>query len=125
MDLLVKVYNNKPSKIGIWYPFEFQAVRAYEALLLKCRNQKLILKMEIKSTGLLINVLSDFDSQLTIYRDIQFKPEQIIKMQQYFTGTLSLEFVHVFTRSNKQLTAKPFHQAEFLSIHQIEWISQQ
>lgn len=125
MELLVKVYADKPSKIGIWYPHEYQAVRAYETLLMKCRHQKLNLKIEIKPTGLIIQVRSDFDAQLIVYRDIQFKPEQILKMQQYFNGSVAVDFVHVFTRSNQQLIAKPFHQSEFLSVQQIEWISQQ
>ena len=108
--------------MGILYPFEFQAVRAYEQLLLRCRNQKLNLKIEIKPTGLLLAVRSDFNAQLTLYRNIQFKPDHIIKIQRYLTGQTPAEFVHVFTRSNKLLIAKPFNKPELLPINEIECI---
>lgn len=98
-------------------------MRAYEQLLLRCRNQQLNLKIEIKPSGLLIAVRSDFNAQLTLYREIQYKPEQILKMQRYLTGQVPVEFVHVFTRSNKQLIAKPFNKAELLPINAIEWIT--
>ena len=108
--------------MGILYPFEFQAVRAYEQLLLRCRNQKLNLQIEIKPTGLLLAVRSDFNAQLTLYRNIQFKPDHIIKIQRYLTGQAPAEFVHVFTRSNKLLIAKPFNKPELLPINEIECI---
>ena len=97
-------------------------MRAYEQLLLRCRNQKLNLKFEIQPASLILTVQSDFDAQRIVYKDIHYQPDQIIKMQRYLTGQVPADFVHVFTRSNKQLIAKPFNKAELLPINTIEWV---
>jgi hypothetical protein len=41
MELTIKLYNDKPPRIGIVYPNEYQGRKAYEALLDKYAGQTL------------------------------------------------------------------------------------
>jgi hypothetical protein len=122
MELMVKVYTDGRARLGILYTYEFTAVKEYETLIKNNRNQQLSLRMEMQKSKLTLVFTSSHSGAKTVYKDIEFRPEQVIRLQNAFQSGTVFEFVHVFSRANSKLIAKPFHKAEFLTVNGFELI---
>jgi aldehyde:ferredoxin oxidoreductase len=123
MELVIKLYEDKPSKIGVKYIYEYKAVREYEDLIRKCRNELFILKLEPLKSGITISLTSEITGYTITYKNLEYKPEQVKRLQAFFTAQTLLQFVHVFSKENTLYIAKPFRKQDFISISKIELIS--
>jgi hypothetical protein len=122
MELAVKIYPDKPSRIGVLYNHEFMAVRTYEDLVRNNRNQSLHLKLELLRGKAELTFTSSHTGTKTVYRDIEFKTSHIEKIQKYYHDGMPADFVHIFPRGNQLLIAKPFRKAEFLPLTGIQLV---
>lgn len=122
MELLIKLYKEKPSRIGIKYMYSFQALRPYEDLIRKYPNDAFTLKLEPKNNKMILILQSEQSGEKIIYKDLDYKPEQVKKLQQQGYRGMPLQFVHVYSEANTVLIAKPFKKSLFISISSFEII---
>jgi len=122
MELIIKLYSDKPSKIGIKYGYEYSAVKAYEELLTKNQGTAFSLKMEMVKEKLSLFLVSEQSGQHIVYKDLEYKIEQLKKLQAFIQPGADLDFVHVFSKTNTLMIARPFRSNKFIKISTYEII---
>lgn len=120
MELVIKLYSDKPSKIGIKYPNEHTAVKAYEAIFHKNGGEIFSLKMEFVRERLTLILISDETGERIVYMDLEYKLDQLKKLQGFVQQGADLEFVHVFSKVNTLYLAKAFRGKKFIKISSYE-----
>lgn len=120
MELFIKLYSDKPSKIGIKYPQEYSAVKAYEAIFHKDAGDTFRLKMEMLRDRINLILVSDKTGVSIVYKELEYKVEQIKKLQALVKPGSDLEFVHIFPKANTLMMAKPFRTQRFIKLSQYE-----
>jgi len=123
MELLVKLYTDKPTRVGIKFMYEYKAVRAYEQLITRHRGETFILKIEPVKDKLNIILQSEQSGIKIPYKDIDYKMDQFQKLVSFSDKEISFQFVHTYSSANIILIAKPFRTEEFISVNRIEIIS--
>ena len=122
MELIIKLYNDKPSKIGVKYPQEYSAVRAYEEILSENADDIFSLKMEMIRDKINLILVSDQSGARIFYKELDFKMDHLKKLQTYFQPGSDLQFVHIFPKANTLMIAKPFRTQKFISLSSYEII---
>jgi hypothetical protein len=123
MELVVKLYSDKPSKIGVQFVYEYQAVREYEALVQKYPGESFHAKIEFVKNKILLTLQSDLTGGKVVYKDLEFRSDQIKRLQAFYSPELPLQFVHVFSKANTLFIAKPFRRQEFFKITDLDFIA--
>ncbi|MDI1355689.1 MAG: hypothetical protein PSX36_12270 [bacterium] len=123
MDLLIKRYLNKPSKIGVKFLYEHKAVQEYEALIAQIGNAGAALRLECVRDKINLFLVSETTGMKFNYLGLDYVTAQITSLQQEDSADLKFQFVHVFARKNALLVAKPFHRETFLNISDISFIN--
>ena len=121
MELIIKLYNEKPSRVGIKFIYEFQAVKAYEQILSK-HGENFFLSMEVQRGQVKLVLQSEKDGAKLEFRELGFKPDQVNRLRQFCSGNYSLQFVHVFPKENKLFVARPFKQERFINVINMKFI---
>ena len=123
MELLVKLYTDKPTRVGIKFMYEYKAVRAYEQLITMHRGETFILKVEPVKDKLNITLQSEQSGIKIPYKDIDYKMDQFHKLALFADKEISFQFVHIYSNANVILVAKPFRKEEFVLVSKIEIVS--
>lgn len=121
-QLLIKLYKDRPSRIGIKYTYEFQALKPYEELVRKYPQHSFFLKLEPKAGQINLSLKSDQSGEVIRYKDLLYKPEELRKLIDAGSGALPMEFVHIYSEANVLLIAKPFKQQHFFTLSSYEVI---
>ena len=122
MELVVKLYSDKPSKIGIKYTQEYLAVRAYEDIFNKGAGDIFSLKMEMVKDKMSLTLISEETGIRILYKELDFKMEQLKKLEASLQPGTETHFVHVFSKTNTLMIAKPFRSQRFIKINACEII---
>lgn len=121
-QLLIKLYKDRPSRIGIKYAYEFQALKPYEDLVRKYPQHSFSLKLEPKARHINLSLRSDQNGEVVRYRELLYKPEELRKLIDVGSGALPMEFVHIYSEANVMLIARPFKQHTFFTVSSYEII---
>lgn len=121
-ELIIKLYQEKPSRIGIQYSSMFQAGKEYAALVDKFRGESLRARMEINKDKLNLILYSGISNGRVEYKELTYNRIQFIKLQSFLRSDTELQFVHIYSKANKLLIAKPglHNEMEFVMIRNIE-----
>jgi len=122
MELLIKLYTDKPSRIGIKYTYGFQALKPYEDLIRQYSDHTFTLKLELKGKKINLVLQSEGSGAKIVYKDLDYKPEHLKKLEQQGYSGMPLQFVHIYSEANVLLIAKPFKKEKFISITAYEII---
>lgn len=120
MELIIKLYTDKPSKIGIKFPQEYSAVRAYEDIYNKNAGDSFFVKMEMIRDKIDLVLTSELTGERISYRELDYKTDQLKKLEAFFGPGKSLEFVHIFSKTNTLMIAKPFRSRKFITLTNYE-----
>jgi hypothetical protein len=124
MQLAIKLYHEKLPRIGIVYPTEFQGGKAYEPFLTKYAGEKFKMTIELLRGKALLTLDSVNGSARVVYKDLEFKVDQLKKLQTYTTPSTELELVHTYWKGNTLTIAKVnFKNPKPLLIHGYELIA--
>jgi hypothetical protein len=124
VELIIKLYSDKPSRIGVKYLKEYLAVKAYEELISKYPNETFSLKIELSKAKVNLFFLSEETGGRVIYKDLDYKIEQLKKLEAYISSEGGpLQFVHIYSNTNQLLIAKPFRKQTFITVTDIEVIN--
>jgi hypothetical protein len=124
MQLLIKLYSDKPSRIAIQYPYEYQAQRAYEAIVANHPKQAFIAKFELIQHKMTLTLQSSETGVKIVYVGLEYKAEQLKRLKDFFQKNTELIFVHVYAKSNILYVARPFRQKVFVPICELSFLSQ-
>lgn len=121
-ELIIKLYQDKPARIGILYGSEFPASKEYAAILGKYRGEIFRLRLEVVKERIHLILISNTSSGRIEYKDLYYKSDQLKKLQVFVKQNTEIQFVHVYTTENKLLIAKPniSKPMEFIFINQYE-----
>jgi len=123
MELLIKLYHDKPSRLGIKYVYEYLALREYEALFKHDQTISYSVKLELFREKINLLLQSDATGIKHSFKGLDFKLDQLNKLQAHYKPGMEMDFVHVFPKSNTLMVAKPFRKSTFLKITSLEIIS--
>ncbi len=125
MEMLIKIYPDKPSRVGIKYQYDYLALRPYEDLVRKYPGHSFKLKIELtKAKSRLQFVLQSDQTGIKIpYKDIEYRTELLNKIRALMNSDMPIEFVHIYMEGNSSFIAKPFKKQTFFSISSIEIIT--
>ncbi len=125
MELLLKTYSDKPSRLGVRYTYGFQAVKAYEELVRNYRGQEFAITLE-PMKGCINLVLEAVQSGKKIpYKNLDYRPELLKKLESLNNASLALQFVHLYSETGAVFIAKPFKKTEFFSLTHYQIIGAQ
>lgn len=125
MEIYIKIYKDKPSRIGIKYLYEYLAVNTYQDLIVKHPGETFAIKIELLKGKLKLNL--DLQANNTgakiSYKEIEYKLALFEKVNTLTNSSLPMEFVHLYSQSNGLFIAKPFNRQQFFPVTCIEIIS--
>ena len=123
MELVIKLYSDQPSRVGIKYVYDYLAVKAYEDLVRNRPNPCFSLYAEPNANLLTITLVCQDTGNKFLYRSVSFKPDQLVKLRHHLQVYPQLQFVHTYPKHNGLLVAKPFKREIFLNITALELVS--
>lgn len=106
MQLAIKLYNDKLPRVGIVYPTEFQAGRAFEPYLAEFLYENFTMSIELLKGKAVLTLISVSGSARVHYKDLDFKAEEVKKLQAYVSTNAKLEFIHTYWKGNTLMIAK-------------------
>lgn len=121
MQMLIKLTDDKPPRIGIVYPTEFQANKAFEAL--KENHKEEFFKAIIEPSGdrIHLTLQSITGSGRISFKGLAFKIDQLKRFQQYVSYDAVIDFIPVYWKENKLYMAKVrFKNMDPIKIHEYE-----
>jgi hypothetical protein len=123
-ELVIKLYQDRPPRIGILYGSEFRAGKEYETLIDKFRGESLRARIEINKAKISLTLSSNNSNGKQEYKDLTYNIAQFKKFQVFVKQDTEIHFVHVYTKTNKSFMAKPQRngQMEFATINYFELI---
>jgi hypothetical protein len=104
-ELIIKLYQDKPSRIGILYGNQFVASKEYATLLSNYLGESFRARLEVVKDRINLVLVSDKSNGKLEYKNLRYKSEQLKKLQAYVTG--EIQFVHIYPVENNLLIAKP------------------
>lgn len=121
-ELVIKLYQDGPSRMGIQYSNGFQATKEYAALVAKFRGEPLRARIEITKNRMNIVLHSDVSNSKVEYKDLTYNAMQFKRLQTFARPHTEMQFVHIYSKANQLFIAKPgFNkQMEFLVIRTVE-----
>lgn len=125
MELAIKLYNDKPPRIGIVYPNEYQGRKAYDALMDQYRGQTFNALFEPVKDKVKLTLFPRGGTGIIQYKDLDFKPDQLKKLFDYIKSDASIQFTHIYWQGNAPFIAKNRYKPfEPLIIQQYEIVGQ-
>jgi hypothetical protein len=67
-----------------------------------------------------LQLTGDLTGSKVVYKDLEFKIDQLKRLQTYHQKGMPLQFVHIYPKANTLYVAKPFRKEEFISISSVE-----
>lgn len=125
MELIIKLYKDKTSRLGIKYAQEYQAVKVYEELINTYGQAAFKLRIELHHHKADLTLLPQQGGKSFSYKAVDYNVSQLQKLQTYITQGTPLEFLHVFSKSNVLVVAKPFRSQRFVTVSEIEFLGAQ
>ena len=123
MELIIKLYNDKTSRIGVKYLQEYQAVKAYEEIISKYLNESFSIKLEPVKNKINLVLISSQTGGRVVYKDLDYSLAQLKRLESYTERQTALQFVHIYNKSNLLVIAKPFRTQKFLLLSDVEIIN--
>lgn len=116
MDLLLKTYSDKASRLGVTYKYEYLARQAYEQLVRSHPGHSFSLQAEPLRGKINLTLVSEQSGKKILYPEVYYKPELLQRLEQLSGAHMNLLFVHLYQEGNVLLVAKPFKKQEFFPI---------
>lgn len=114
MDLVIKLYPDKLPRIGVKYLSEFPAKKAYQELLSNHPGAVFSLRIEAARDKAALILRSSVDNSTVVYRDLHYNKEQLRKLHAHISTESPLQFVHIYSKANTLLIARPYGQELFV-----------
>jgi hypothetical protein len=124
MQLIVKLYKDKPHRLGVIYPSEYQAGKSYESLLEKKGEGPLQVYIELGKNGASLKLKTTQGDMVMWYKDLEFKTEQLKRLQAYVEPGNTLHFAHIYKKENTMFVPKVrFKNPELIQVSYYEILS--
>lgn len=114
MDLVIKLYPDKLPRIGIKYLSEFPAKKAYQELLSNHPGAVFSLCIEAGRDKASLILRSGYDNAVVVYKELNYNKEQLRKLHMHISPESPLQVVHIYSKANTLLIAKPYGREQFI-----------
>jgi hypothetical protein len=111
MQLLIKLYQEQTPRIGIIYPSEYQASRSFEQLLNQHKEDIFHVGIELSKDRIMLTLRSLNGSGTIVYKDLEFKVDQLKRLQAFCKTDVAMEFVHVYKKATGVFIPRIRHKA--------------
>lgn len=122
MVLLIKLYKDKASRIGIKYSSRYPAVKPLEDLITKYPKETFNVSIELRNNKIQLTLEPVNGGQKIYYRDLDFRKELLNQLNNMLQSGMLIEFVHVYMENNVPMVAKAFHKNCFIQLKRVELI---
>lgn len=121
-ELIIKIYQDKPSRIGILYGNQFAASKDYATLLSNYLGEQFKARLEVVKDRINLVLVSNQSNGKLMYKNLRYKSDQLKKLQAFVKSDSEIQFVHIYPVENQLLIAKPnlSRPMEFAFIHHYE-----
>lgn len=123
MELMIKLYTDKPSRIAIKYPKEYTAVKTYEEIISRHGKETFSLKIELARDKVHLVLQAEQTGGKITYKDVVYRTDQLKKLEMHAGQATGMQFVHIYSASNQLLIAKPFRKETFIAVSNVEVIN--
>jgi hypothetical protein len=121
MEMLIKLYKDKAPRIGIIYPSEYQAGKSYEEKAEKHLSESFHMSIELIKGLITLTLKSLNGSASIVYKDLEFKADQLKRLQAFYKPETKMEFIHVYKKADGIFIPKIRQKApELLKINSYE-----
>lgn len=121
MDLVIKLYADKTSGLGIKYDTEYKAQKAYEELVLLLGGGPLAIVFELKNGSLELQVRSLNNGKSVVHAPLNYKPQQLKQLQALYKPGFLINYLHVFSKQNTYYVAKPNRLPNFMKVESVSF----
>ena len=121
VELVIKLYADKASGLGIKFDTEYKAQKAYEELLSVLGGGPIAIVFELKNTSLELQLISLNNGRSITHTPIAYKPEQLKRLQAIYKPNFLLNYLHVFAKQNIYYVAKPNRLPNFMKIESVSF----
>lgn len=125
MELIIKLYPDQPAHVGIKYPTVYQATKNYEGIIIEHRGENFTLQFEPLKGSVNVYLQSSQGGAPVVYKNLAYKPDHLKKLEAYVHPGNPIRFVHIYSKENVLLIAKPFKQKTFIKVGGFEIIGTQ
>jgi hypothetical protein len=106
MQLLIKLYNDKTPRLGIVYPTEYQASKSFMTLLDQHPSEHFKARIELVNNLANLTLSSVNGSATIVYKQLEFKYDQLNRLQAFIKPQGIFEFYHLYWKENSLFIAK-------------------
>ena len=111
MQVIIKLYKDQAPRIGVVYPSEYQAGKAYEQLMMKYSDEVFHASFELIKGLITLTLKSVTGSGTICYKELEFKTDQLKRLQAFCNPKTSMEFIHVYKKADGIFIPKIRHKA--------------
>jgi hypothetical protein len=123
LRLVIKLYSDRASRIGILYESGFKASKAYRSILETHLGETFRARFEFAKDKITVSLASNESSGRIEYREIDYDKADLKKLSVFIKPNAELEFVHIYNSSNKLTIARPnIGQMKFIIVNSYEII---
>lgn len=121
VELVIKLYADKASGLGIKFDTEYKAQKAYEELLSALGGGPIAIVFELKNGSLELQLISLNNGRSITHASVVYNPEHLKRLQASYKPNLLLNYLHVFAKQNIYYVARPNRQPNFMKIESISF----
>lgn len=122
MELIIKLYNDKPARIGVLYESEFKAGKDYAEILEKYKGETFNIKIEVVKDKVNLTLIPAKGNGKIEYKGLPYKSDQLNKLNSFVKPDAEIQFFHVHGNYDNLFVAKPNRgqKMEFVLINNYE-----
>jgi hypothetical protein len=106
MQLIIKLYKDTAPRFGVVYPSEYQAGKAYEQITQIHTGEIFHASIELIKGLITLTLKSVTGSGKIVYKDLEFKAEQLKRLQAFCKTDTKMEFIHVYKKGERLFIPK-------------------
>ncbi|MDF2436883.1 MAG: hypothetical protein K0Q95_1259 [Bacteroidota bacterium] len=119
--MIIKLYKDATPRIGVVYPSEYQAGKAYEQITQLHTGEIFHASIELIRGLITLTLKSVTGSGKIVYKDLEFKTEQLKRLQAFCKPDTKMDFIHVFKKGDGYFIPKVrFKAPELLKLNGYE-----
>lgn len=121
VELVIKLYADKASGLGIKFDTEYKAQKAYEELQTALGGGPIAIVFELKNNKLELQLISLNNGRTVTHAPVEYKPEQLKRLQAIYKPNFLINYLHVFAKQNIFYVAKPNRLPNFMKIESLSF----
>lgn len=121
MELVIKLYSEKASGVGIKFNSEYAARKSYEDLINLLGDGTLDITFEFNKQAIEMVVRNSDKVVVLTHQALSFKADQLKRLMNWYTPGSEINYLHIYAKKNVLYVARPQRQNLVLRIAAIQF----